>query len=303
MTEIAFKGSGETFSENEVGKGAGLGVGLTKIEFGSGRILTQGTTQSLIGKFRTIIQKGGNENVIRSLHFKAATKCTLKWKQTSFEYNLLNEWVVIQGITIDTMEIERSATGISPDVFDWQFMASDAPDYTFHIEKGTRDSDTEILFASESRAVNTHLKVFNTQNASKLILVGKATAGTGTGTFTIEVFDPASGSWVELVPVDDLFTLVNGETKTALVGAGIDRTIKSGQGHGLASALGAAPNVTVTIHQEGDVIGSLLGGEYGGGLTRAVQYPLPSGDNILRLKAVVTTAALTFSVGVIKVFN
>ena len=119
MTEIGFVGSGSTFSEKDVGKGAGLRVGITKIEFSAGRIISMGTTQELIGRFRTMRQKAAPEDVVRSFAFKCASKCTIRWKETNFDYKLLNEWVIFKGIKVDQIIIKRSSSGISPDIFDY----------------------------------------------------------------------------------------------------------------------------------------------------------------------------------------
>lgn len=305
MTQLSFKGSGTTDIENQVGIGQGLQVGITKIDFGVGKIqLSNSSSQNkTVGKIKNFKALGAPDNTVRSFIFKAATKCTIQYQNTFIEYNLLNEWFTLNGIETELIEIVRSASGITPDIFDYTFLASDKPNFSISVEKGTRDSDSEILFESLSRAANTYTKVFNTQNAPKITLVGKATSGTGTASVTLEEFDAASGDWVELASVEDIFTLQNGQTKTAHIGEGVDRVIKSGQGHGMVMVTGGAPNATVGVFPEGYVIGTLSGGEISGGLTRNLQYPLPAGDNILRVKVVIASTPLTFSLGVIKVFN
>lgn len=299
MTQVNFSGSGEDSIENQVGKGQGLQVGITKIDFATGKIqLDDGKT---IGNFRTLKKKGADSNEVRSFAFKSKTKCIVKFQDTFIEYNLINEWLILQGIQTEEISITRTKTGLTTDIFDFSFIASDDPQYKISIEKGTRDSDIETVFPSISRAINTYTQNINVQGAKKLILLGKATTGTGTVILTMEVFDPASNSWIELVHSIDLFTLINGESKRAMIGDVISRIP-------IASEIQAIEFVTQVTTQNPEIITDPTSrnesndqyyeviGNYSG-------YILPSGDNLLRVKAVVSSSALTFSIGAIKVFE
>lgn len=301
MVEISYKGSGTASSESaDIGKGQGLQVGITKIEFNAGKITLASDIQKSIGRFKTISQKGGNSNTIKAFAFKAATKCSIQWKESFFDYNLLNEWVIFSGLEVDKIDIVRSETGLSPDVFDWSFTASDNANYNFHIEKGTRDSDVETVFSSASRAAGTYTQNINTQNASSIILAGKATLGDGTATITIETFDPASNSWIEHVPVKDIFTLINGESKRADIGKGISKNpLLKDLKYFTWTNNGSVQLVKSYDLSETFPAASELPFGIGG---HSIGYSLPAGDAILRVKVVVATASLTFSIGLIKVF-
>ena len=299
MTQVNFSGSGTDSFEEQVGKGQGLQVGITKIDFSSGKIsLDDGKT---IGVFRTLKKKGSNSNEVRTFSFKSATKCTVKFQDTFIDYNLINEWLILQGIQTEEISISRIATGISPDIFPFSFIASDDVNYKISIEKGTRDSDVENVLESASRAIDTYYQTINVQGAKKLILLGKATAEGGTATVTAEIFDPASQSWMEHIPVEDLFTLINGESKRAQIGDTLSR-IPRDEEIIIAWAKGGTALKTNKI---GEVAGTPIGSipHVSGAIGSNIGYVLPSGDNLFRIKVVVTTANLTFSLGVIKVFE
>lgn len=309
MTQLSFKGSGTTDLDNQVGIGQGLQVGITKIDFGVGKIQlsTSANQNKTVGKIKTFKNLGASENTVRSFIFKAATKCTIQYQNTFIEYNLLNEWFTLNGIETELVEIVRSSSGITPDIFDYTFLASDKPNFSISVEKGTRNSNSEILFESASRTTTSgeggtanHYKNFNIQGARNITLIGKATSGTGTVGLSLEIFDPASASWVELVPKLDIFTLANGDTKTAQIGKDIAKKIKQGDGHG-AVAIDVAANIQYL--KEGEAWTPTAANPSGiGGLVRSAGYDLPSGDSILRVKAVVLTNPITFSLGVIEGF-
>lgn len=299
MTQVNFSGSGTDSIEDQVGKGQGLQVGITKIDFSNGKIsLDDGKT---IGVFRTLKKKGSKENIVKSFSFKSATKCTVKFQDTFIEYNLINEWLILQGIQTEEISISRTVTGVSPDIFDFIFIASDDSQYKISIEKGTRDSDIETVFASKSRAVNTYTQTINVQGAKKLILLGKATAEGGTATITAEIFDPASQSWIEHVPVEDLFTLINGQSKRAQFGDTLSRIVRDEE----IIVAWARSETALATAKIGDVVGVSASSlpHVSGAVASNIGYVLPSGDNLFRIKVVITTANLTFSLGVIKVFE
>ena len=102
---------------------------------------------------------------------------TIKFQDTFIEYNLINEWLILQGIQTEEISISRIATGLTIDIFDFTFIASDDVNYKVSIEKGTRDSDVETVFPSLFRAVETYTQTINVQGAKKLILLGKGNCG------------------------------------------------------------------------------------------------------------------------------
>lgn len=297
MTQVNFSGSGTDSIENLVGKGQGLQVGTTKINFASGKIqLNDGKT---IGQFRTLKQKGSESNEVKSFSFKSATKCIIKFQDTFIEYNLINEWIILQGIQTEEISITRTATGLTTDIFPFSFIASDDSRYKVSIEKGTRDSDLETLVPSESKVANTYFQNINKQGAKSIILIGKQTGGTGTVDVSAQIFDPASESWIDYIPKEDIFSLANGETKTAMLGDSISRkTPKSDEfkivSYGDTGGITFGDGVSTSGVNGGVVISAVMG---------LTGYPIPSGDSVFRLKIVVNTNPATFSIGIQKVFN
>ena len=299
MTQVNFSGKGTDGIDGIVGKGQGLKVGDTKINFANGKI--QFNDSETIGNFRTLKSKGSDENIVKSFAFKSATKCIVKFQDTFIEYNLINEWLTLQGIQTEEISIYRTATGLTTDIFPFTFIASDNPDYKISIEKGTRDSDIETVFAPLSRAVDTYTQTVNTQGAKKIILTGRATAGTGTAVITGEIFDPASGQWIEHIPIEDIFTLQNGDIKRTQIGDTISRYARDEDIRVAWSRIGSQLQ-TSAIGE----IGGIISGEVphiAGAVVSNIGTVLPSGDSLFRIKVVVTDADLTFSIGVLKVFD
>ncbi|MGI0058545.1 MAG: hypothetical protein ACREBJ_02155, partial [Nitrosotalea sp.] len=212
MVTISYKGSGNAAVDSSLlGVGQGLQVGNTKIVFDKGFVQlsdSQGR-QVNMGFFSSLQALSSKETTIRSFVFRAKTVCTAVIGKAAYEYINLNEWVTYNYISEQTIEITRSATGQNPDVFDWQFFASDDPKFAFTIQKASRDSETEILFANATRAVNTYTQTSNLRGSRKIIVIGNspASAETGTAKITVEIQDPATQNWIQIASELDLFTL------------------------------------------------------------------------------------------------
>jgi len=286
MTQVGFSGSGTAqIRDDQINIGQGLQVGNTLIDCSTGKIKRDnGNVSGLIGSFRTFKKQSKESDLVKTFVFKAKTKCIIKYQKTSIEYNLINEWIILNGISTDKIEVERSATNIATDVFDWNFIISDDPNFKISIEKGTRDSDFETLFVNQSRAIETYTKNFNVQGASKIILTGKSTSGSGTASISLEIFDPSSNDWFELIPVEGIFALAGVQKKLAQIGDSISRIQEPTNPFYSQNTTNSS-----SIHDNWEYVRQ--------------GFILPSGDNILRAKAIITTNSLTFSLGVTKVFN
>lgn len=297
MTQVNFSGSGIDSIDNQVGKGQGLKVGTTKINFASGKI--QLNDAETIGFFRNLKTKGAKDNTVRSFAFKSTAKCIIEFQDTFIDYNLINEWLVLKDIETELISIIRTATGLTTDIFNFSFIGSDTPNFSLSIEKGTRDSDLETLVASASKVADTYFQNINKQGAKSIILIGKQTDGTGTVTVSAQIFDPASSTWIDYIPNADIFSLANGETKTAMLGDSISRkTVKSDEfkivSYGNIGGITFGDGVSSSGSDGGIVISAI---------TPLSGYAIPSGDNVFRLKIVVNTNPATFSIGIQKVFN
>lgn len=303
MTQVSYSGSGITALKiDQIGSGQGLQVGDTDVDFANGQVHLAGIgSNTKIGSFRGLITKNNDKLSVKSLVFKAKTKCLLTIDDSVFVYETLGEYLTFNHIDITTMRIHRDTTGQNPDVFDWQFIASSDPEYKFTIQKSNRDSETEVLFPSLSRAVNPYTQNVNLRGAKRIILQGAspASAETGLATVTLEIFDPASGVWNNLVPNQDIFTIAQGQNKEIEIGDTISKSpVQSQYGYISAPvANGSPPGTNQTLSGTNSTSNgvSTLGSSVG--------HVLPSGDNILRAKVVVSANSLTFSLSIIKVFD
>lgn len=298
MTQVNFSGSGTDSITNQVGKGQGLKVGSTKINFAVGKI--QLNDAETIGNFRTLKSKGAKSNECKSFAFKSTAKCIIEFQETFIDYDLINEWIILKDIQTELISIVRTETGLTVDIFDFTFIGSDNPNFSLSIEKGTRDSELETVFAPELRAVDTYTQTINVQGAKKLKIFGKATDGSGTATVTIEEFDPASNSWLETIHVQDLFTLQNGEHKFAQLGDTLSRIPTNAEIMAIefagSGSLGVGSPAIITNPALGDTA------LHYSSINQFIGHAFSSGENLFRIKVVVSIDTLNFSIGVTKVF-
>ena len=303
MTNVSFSGSGTTaIVTDQIGSGQGLNVGDTELDFANGLVQLKDTfgQTTTIGKFRGFVTKNAQKNVVHTIVFKAKTKCTLYIEDTIFTYETIGEYVTFNHIDISSMKINRVSTGQSPDVFDWQIIASDNPEYKFSVQQSNRDSETEVLFPSAQKVVGTYTQKVNLRGAKKIILQGASPGSieTGVATVTMEVFDPASNTWNLIVPNQDLFTIAQGQNKLAEVADTGSKSPIMSQYGALSPpvANGNPPVVNQTLSGNVNSNGvSAVGSSVG--------HFLPSGDNILRVKVIIATNPLTFSISITKVFD
>ena len=304
MTQVSYKGSGlDVPSEQSNNQGQGLQEGLTKINFAIGavQLIDLAGRSKLIGKFQGYRSRDSKSLVIKSIVFRTNVLCDLIIDGARIPYETLNEYITFNHINAGQISISRDATNLIPDVFDFEVIGSDDPDFSFSIQNTNKNSQTEIVFPKSSSGVNHYEKVVNLRGAKKIHLLGvsPASAETGVATVTCEVFDPASQTWIECVPNQDVFTLIQGQSKDAEIGDTISKSpIFSQSGYvEQSSGVGHAPTPHQTL-LENEVQGAsiTLAGTY-------IGHVLISGDNIFRIKVVVTIASLTFSIGIIKVFD
>ncbi|MHB8545648.1 MAG: hypothetical protein ACYDAJ_02650 [Nitrosotalea sp.] len=311
MVTISYKGSGNAAVDSSLlGVGQGLQVGNTKIVFDKGFVQlsdSQGR-QVNMGFFSSLQALSSKETTIRSFVFRAKTVCTVTIGKAVYEYNILNEWVTYNYISEQEIDISRSATGQSPDVFDWQFFASDDPKFAFTIQRANRDSESEIAFPTLSRdnvsnpqglGAGVYAQTINLRGAKKIKVTLVTGAGAGNVTITAEYFDFASQTWISFIPATEMFN-------------GITTGVSSQKDYGDTISKYPTPLNTYAFNTQpgGATFGtaqSQIIGEVGyvseGGLVPPVGTVLPSGDNIFRFKAVVAGAAIAFSLGVTKVFD
>jgi hypothetical protein len=316
LPPISYKGSGIAAVDSSLlGLGQGLQVGTTKISFDKGFVQLSDSLgrQVSMGFFSSLQAIGSKETNIRSFVFRAKTPCTVLIGKAAYEYANLNEWVTYNYISEQEIEITRVATGQNPDVFDWQFFASDDPKFTFTIQRASRDSETEIIFSNAARdqisnplglGAGIYAQTSNLRGAKKIkvsLVTNQVGAETGTVDVSLEYFDTASGLWITCLPATDVFgvNIPRNKTLTLDVGDDIQQPAAQGDNSYVANLLPSSP---VTIQKTNSVVGVV--GQ--GGFTSIVPQIgtlLPSGDNIFRIKAIVKVSTLTFSLGIIKVFD
>jgi hypothetical protein len=303
MTEVSFKGSGTpVIDQNSAsGLGQGLQTGETSIDFTQGNIqLTSSKgAKALIGKFIGFFSQDSPSSTIKAFVFKAAVACTIKIGNATFDYVLVNQWVTFRYINIGQIVITKLATGASPDIFAWLFFASDNPDFDFTIQPSSKDSEPEMIFESAPQIQGTITKNTNLRGAQKIILTGvSANIGeTGVATVTMEVFDAASGLWITLVPNQDLFTLIANQQKIAEVGDTISKSPILSQWGDLSPPIAINPAIA------NQTLDGNINSNGVSGVGSSIGHALPSGDNLVRVKVVITVSTLTFSIGIIKVYS
>lgn len=304
MTEVSFKGSGTpVIDQNSAsGLGQGLQTGDTSIDFTQGNIqlVSSQGAKFLIGKFIGFFSQDSPSSTIKAFVFKAAVACTIKIGNATFDYVLVNQWITFRYINIGQIVVTKLATGANPDIFDWVFYASDNPDFDFTIQPSSKDSETEIIFPILQRNVNTFTQNTNLRGAKKIIVTGVSAniAETGVATVTMEVFDSASGLWILFVPNQDLFTLTVNQQKVAEVGDTISKSPILSQWGDLSPPV--ANNTPAIANQ---TLGGNINSNGVSGVGSSIGHALPSGDNLVRVKVIVTVSTLTFSIGIIKVYN
>lgn len=307
MTQVSFKGSGtSTPDTGNIGFGQGLQVGLTNIDFAKGIVdFTDSIGKHDMGRFVGLHGQDASNLVVAALVFKAKTKCTLVIDQVSYDYETIGEWVTFNHLNISRMQVNRTATGQNPDVFDFQFIASDDPEYRFTIQQANRDSESEVIFANAQRAIATYTQKINLRGARKIIVIGNspASAETGTAKITMEIFDVGSNQWVQIASELDLFTLSQGLLIQKPVGEEANKRL--GDSSTDYEMLWWRQDGTKAIYQGSEATPS--GGAGGSVDTTPFNNMrpiyLPSGDNILRFRADVATNPLTFSLSITKVFD
>src|SRR5579864_8689903 len=289
MTQVSFNGSGTAQPlPDVVGIGEGLQVGLTEIDFESGTVslLDNSGHANAIGRFVGLHGSDG-EPALKAFVFKSKVTCTVKIDQNSFNYETINQWITFNHLNVSRIQIIRTPSGQNPDVFDFNVIGSDDPEYRFTIQPSSKQSETEVAFAQSQRAANTYTQNMNLHGAKKIIVVCNSPASVETGQVdvTAEIFDVATNTWKQLIPATDLAAgLIQNQSKLTMIGDDVERPTE--------------PTNTEFVGTSGGILGNSYTVNY-----IRIGYILPSGDQIFRFKAVVSVAPLTFSVSVIKVFD
>lgn len=315
MVTISYKGSGNAAVDSSLlGFGQGLQVGTTKIAFDKGFVqLTDSQGRQVnMGFFSSLQALSSKEINIRSLVFRSKTRCTVLIGKMAYEYTNLNESVTFNYISESSIEITRSATGQNPDVFDWQFLASDDPNFSFTIQTASTDSDTEIVFPNLARdnvsnplglGAGVYAQTVNLRGAKKIkvsLVTNQGGAETGTVDVSLEHFDVASGLWISSMIATDLFGVNIPRNKILAqdIGESISQNPSSGDNSYVIEVNPGSPVISKTSSANAPV-----GFQAMSALVPQIGTLLPSGDNIFRVKAIVKVSTLTFSVGIIKVFD
>lgn len=303
MANVSFHGTGTTTPQSDqVGIGEGLQVGLTEIDFDSGNVslVDNSGRPTNIGRFVGLHASDSEGGVVKSVIFKARVSCTVIIDKMLYAYENINQWITFNHLNTQRMQITRLASGQNPDVFDFDFQASDDPEYRFTIQNSNQDAQSEIVFPTLSRAVASYTQTINFRGAKKIRVALVTGAGTGSVTITAEYFDVASGTWIEFIPKGELWdSILTGQSLTKEIGDTISKTLT------LQNSYFAQVDNAIVTFGNGSSLASITGGGSGGvaGANPPIGTVLPSGDNIFRFKAVVAGAALAFSLGITKVFG
>lgn len=305
MTNVSYAGSGiAAVDPTLIGQGQGLQVGKTAIDFKKGTVsLVTGGGSTNIGNFSGLNAYGSKSTAIQSLVFKSKVACSILIDQLTFTYETVNEWVTFNNVNVAQIYVVRTASGQTPDVFDFNVQASDNPAYTFAIQKSSPESELEVEFPTLQRAIGTYVQNSDLRGAKKIqVFLNTANLSeTGKVTITAEIFDPASQQWKNLIPAAEFFSeIVANQFLQTQFGDTISRPVTPTNTY-VAFELA---NGAIQIVQAGSTPSiPLSSNPIIAGLTPPIGYVLPSGASVFRFKAVVDTGALTFSLGIIKVFD
>src|SRR6185437_4581090 len=218
MANVSYHGTGTSAPlTDQVGQGMGLQVGLTEIDFGSGdvKLLDSSGLPKSIGRFVGLHGSDSQGGDVKSIIFKAKVTCTILIDKMALPYENVNQWITFNHLNTSRMQIVRTVTGQNPDVYDFDFQASDDPEYRLTIQNSNQDALSEIVFASISQPIGTYTQNVNIRGAKKIRLALVTGAGTGNVTITAEYFDVASGTWIPFIPKGELWdSIVTGQTLT-----------------------------------------------------------------------------------------
>ncbi|GEM_PF-5516994 len=317
MTNISYFGSGTpTVDQNSAtGIGQGLQVGQSVINFLTGQVHLNNNQQTFVGRFLGLSAKNAvKDGIVQAFCFKAKAVCTIQLGDNApYVYQTLNEWVTFKHVNFSKVTITRLATGQIPDVFDWAFMASDDADYDFQIQQVSRESEQEVLFPQQvlSNAVNlfglgngVYVQNCNLRGAKKVIVTGYSpnnVGETGIATPSLEMFDAGSGQWVPVTPSTELFTIATNQLKSEQVGDTIQRPINIDTVLATMFTLNSVNPASLGTYRSQTADFST--GNVPALLNSRIGTVLPSGDNIFRLKIIVTVSTLTCSFSITKVFE
>lgn len=314
MTTISFSGSGTpAVDQNSAsGQGQGLQVGQSIVNFLTGAIHLNIQQQTLIGRFLGLTSKDSTKDgIVNAFVFKAKAVCTIQLGDNApFLYQTLNEWVTFKHVNFSKATITRSSTGQTPDIFDWDFMASDDADFDFQIQQVSRESETEVIFSNAARAQNggvnsdgVYTQTTNLRGAKKIkvnLVTNQTGAETGTVDVSLEHYDTASGLWLPTLQATDLFgvNIPRNEILSQDVGDTIQQNGLSGDNSFFVQTTPSSRTI-----DESKNLPELVSNISTIPIIAQIGTILPSGDNIFRIKAIVKVSTLTFSIGIIKVFE
>ena len=312
---VSFKGSGIAAIDPTLkGSGQGLQVGKTVIDFAKGQVqLTAVNGNSVsMGSFAGLSSLGSDNYNVKSFIFRSKAICTVLVGKASYDYKNLNEWVTFNYLSVESVEIDRTATGQNPDVFDYQFFASDDPQFAFTIQQASRDSESEILFSNAERdnvtnplglGAGVYAVTSNLRGAKKIklsLVTNVAGAETGTVDVSLEHFDTTSGLWLPTLQATDAFGVNIPRNKLLVLDVGDDMSQPPASGDNSYNVSSSGGSLTIQQSKNtptGVGIGGIIA------MVPTVGTLLPSGDNIFRIKCIVKVSTLTFSLGIIKVFD
>jgi len=312
MTNVSFHGTGtaEPLADN-VGFGKGLQIGLTEIDFGSGdvKLVDSSGLPKSIGRFVGLHGSDSEGGIVKTIIFKSKVACTIIIDKMTYTYDNVNQWVAYNHVNTARMQITRVASGQNPDVYDFDFQASDDPDYSFTIQNSNKDSELETVFPNAQRSntggdgAGNYTQTTNLRGAKKLNVIlttANIVGETGNVTISGEIFDPASQTWKTVIPATDLFGANTPKNQSLVqpIGDTISQNPASGDNSYVIEVNPGSPIISKTSSA-----GSPVGFQGMAALVPSMGFVLPSGDNVFRFKAVVAVGNLTFSLGIIKVFG